>query len=306
MSDAVIVFGPTGNVGSVVARTAQRLGPKVFLAMRDTSKAIPGLDEKQGGFERVQADLGQPDSVAAAVKHSGAKRAFFYLNHHTRDHMRSVVEALKTAGIDFVVFLSSFTISGELDQVPQRDVIPFVHARVEMVLEEIFKDGNYVALRPGFFATNSLGVKKDLPSGEVKIHCPGARWDYISPSDMGRVGGTILAKGPQAGQKHVYLFGPQIISQKEATETIAKVLGKHVTVTGLSDEQVAEQHKQFGMPPPFSDYLIRHARENDSGTLKSSINDPTLLKEGQSNCQNITGEPPQGFEDFVKSYRDQF
>jgi hypothetical protein len=68
---SVIVFGPTGSVASVVTRTAQENGAKVVLAMRDTQKPIPGLSieqERKGGFERIQADLNNADSVAAAVK----------------------------------------------------------------------------------------------------------------------------------------------------------------------------------------------------------------------------------------------
>lgn len=61
----VIVFGPTGAVGSAAARTAASLGAEVTLAMRDTAKVIPGLDdekEKNGAFERTQADLTNPDT----------------------------------------------------------------------------------------------------------------------------------------------------------------------------------------------------------------------------------------------------
>ena len=52
----VIVFGPTGNIASVAARTAQQHGAKVWLAMRDPSKAIPGLTaeaEQAGNYSRV-------------------------------------------------------------------------------------------------------------------------------------------------------------------------------------------------------------------------------------------------------------
>ena len=54
--DPVIVFGPTGQVGSVAALTASTLGTTVWLAMRNTSKPIPSLSqlaEKEGRFQRV-------------------------------------------------------------------------------------------------------------------------------------------------------------------------------------------------------------------------------------------------------------
>lgn len=82
MFSRVLVFGPTGNVGSIVACTAQQQGAKVFLAMRDTGKPIPSLSalqESDGGFERVQADLMDPVSVRSAVEKTKATAAFVYL-----------------------------------------------------------------------------------------------------------------------------------------------------------------------------------------------------------------------------------
>jgi NAD(P)-dependent dehydrogenase (short-subunit alcohol dehydrogenase family) len=72
----VIVFGPTGAVGRAVAIEASKRGAKVWLAMRTTDKAINGInreDEERGAFQRVQADLFDPESVVKAVKESGAK-----------------------------------------------------------------------------------------------------------------------------------------------------------------------------------------------------------------------------------------
>ena len=135
MAARAIVFGPTGNVASVVARTAQSHGAKVFLPMRYPQAPVPGLSadqESKGGFERVQADLTDPKSVHLAITQSKATSAFFYLAHASPDHMRASIEASKAAGILFVVFLSSFTIKGELDKVPPTSRIPYIHARVEM------------------------------------------------------------------------------------------------------------------------------------------------------------------------------
>lgn len=105
--EEVIIFGPTGNVGSVAALTAAQLGAKVVLAMRDTQKAIPDLnadEEISGSFERVQADLTQPETVISAVNKTQAKSAFIYLNFGMPDGMKATIQALKSSGIEFVVF----------------------------------------------------------------------------------------------------------------------------------------------------------------------------------------------------------
>ncbi|MCJ1302290.1 hypothetical protein MMC08_005093, partial [Hypocenomyce scalaris] len=168
-SRKVIVFGPTGAVGSAAARTAEELGAKVVLAMRDTQKPIPGLDpekEKQASFERVYADLTKPDTVRDAVNTSRAKYAFIYCTHGTPEHMKSTIEALKSAGIDLVVFLSSFTVQGDLKAIQPSEVLPYVHAQVEIKLGEIFGADGFVAVRPGSFASNTRQYKAELEKGE--------------------------------------------------------------------------------------------------------------------------------------------
>jgi len=112
-STKTLIFGATGAVGSAAARTAHGHGAEVILASRGISKPIPRLtstQEQAGGFKRVQADLLNPDSVRAAVTKSGAKHAFIYAALQSTDYMRATVEALKSAGIEFVVFLSSSSI----------------------------------------------------------------------------------------------------------------------------------------------------------------------------------------------------
>ena len=102
---SVIVFGPTGQIGSAAAKTALEQGAKVWLAMRDTSKVVPGLENDQEAattIDRVQADLQKPETVKHAVEASGAKRAFIYLAHGSSDSMRATIEALKSGGVEFV------------------------------------------------------------------------------------------------------------------------------------------------------------------------------------------------------------
>ncbi|KAJ6185188.1 hypothetical protein N7519_006489 [Penicillium mononematosum] len=300
----VIVFGPTGNIGSVAARTAQEHGAKVVLAMRDPKKPIPGLSSEQeqaGGFKRIQADLTDPDSVAAAVKESGAKRAFIYLAFGSPDHMKTTLEALKSAGIEFVVFLSSYTVSGEARDVEPSDIIPYIHAQVEINLDEIFGPENYVAVRPGGFATNMLRNKSEIAAGEVKLYTPNFTLDCVTPIDMGRVSGTILAQGPKNGQQKVYVYGPQVISMSDAICTIAKVLGKNVKISIINAEEALEQHLSYGLPKPMAEYMIRRFGSDDNGNVPRAH-----YEEGVQNVQLYTGGPSTGFEKWVATNKDLF
>lgn len=300
----VIVFGPTGNIGSIAARTAQEHGVKVVLAMRDPKKTIPGLSSQQeqaGGFKRIQADMTDVDSVVAAVKASGAKRAFIYLVSGTPDHMRSTLTALKSAGIEFVVFLSSYTVPEEPKHVDPSEIIPHIHAQVEVNLDEVFGPENYVAVRPGTFATNLLRWKDEIAAGEVKLYAPNFNFDCITPIDMGRVSGTILAQGPRNGQRKVYLYGPQLISIRDAIRTIAKAMGKEVKITTINRQEALEQHLSQGMSKPLAEYLNRaFGADEDASIARACYN------EGVSNVHLYTGSPSTSFEEWVAANKGLF
>lgn len=309
MSSTVIVFGPTGNVGSHVARTAYQSGSKVYLAMRDTSKAIPGLSaeqEKQGGFERVTADLTKPDSVAEAVKQSGATRAFIYLAHHSQDAMKSTLEALKTAGIDTIVFLSSYTITRPPAEVPSEELIPYWHAQVEVNLETVFGPKNYVAIRPGAFATNSAAwYRPGIKAGEIKLFAPDIKFDWTPAADMGGVAGVILAKGTQDGAKIVYVFGPQFLSQRGAIDIIQKeALEKPVKITIVEDaEEQVQILSKVGMPPPIASYITDVMVKRSQGGNQLEF---AKLEEGQQNVQKYLNRPGVTFEEYVRENKADF
>ncbi|CZT12203.1 related to NmrA-like family protein [Rhynchosporium agropyri] len=304
----VIVFGPTGNNGSVAAQTAHQHGAKVWLAMRDPEKAIPGLTpeaEKAGNYSRVQADLSKPDTVAAAVKTSGATRAFIYVAQGTKDHMKATAEALKASGIEFVVLLSSYTVGDTPPaEVQPSEIIPYAHARLEVTLDEVFGPDGYVAVRPGAFATNLLRQKAGIIAGDVKMYGAGFKIDCITPTDMGAVIGTILAKGPQDGQRKVFLYGPQILSQKQALEIIGDVLGKEIKVSSVDADAALADYLSKGAPKPMAEFFIRALGDTDPALEDASwlVN----FKEGQDNIVKYTGRPATTFREWVEANKKLF
>lgn len=307
----VIVFGPTGRVGSVAALSAQKHNAKVILAMRDTTKSIPGLTSEQettGNFERVQVDLTSPESIHAAVTKTGAKHAFIYLAFGTADAMRASIEALKGAGIEMVVFLSTISISlhGAADAVPPSDFIAFTHAQVEANLRDVFGD-DYVAVRPAFFASNSLWWKSGVLAGEVKQAYPEARFDFLAPEDIGSVAGRFLVKGLPAGGdgsklKYVDLVGPEQMSITEAVGLIGKVIRKEVKITKI-DEQEALQDmtKVNGLPEPVAKNIFAQLRKQDeSGGFFG------LPEAASGNVQKYTGRPSLRFHEWLDLNKEKF
>ncbi|KAL5117795.1 hypothetical protein ACEQ8H_004269 [Pleosporales sp. CAS-2024a] len=305
----VLVFGPTGQVGSAAAVQAAEQGAQVWLAMRDTTKQVPGLTkevEASGDFHRVQADLSRPDSVTKAVKTSGAKRAFIYLVHGASDHLRGAIEALKAAGVEFVVFLSSFTILTKvaLRDIPASDILPHIHAQVEANLDDVFGSDNYVALRAGCFITNLLSEKAGIASGNVRMYGSQFKQDGIVPSDIGKVAGTILVSGPRNGQKKVYLYGPEILSIYDGVVRIGKTLGKDLNISLIGPKEASDLYTSFGMSESYIKYLVEvyatEGRDKGDGEIFPNY------EEGVSNVQLYTGKPATKLEDWVKENAQLF
>ncbi|KAL2853334.1 hypothetical protein BJY01DRAFT_73827 [Aspergillus pseudoustus] len=308
----VLVFGPTGGVGSNVARTAHSLGAKVFLAMRDTSKSIPGLapteEQKSDLYERVQADLTQPDSVRAAAFKTGATYAFIYAAlGASPDHMRSTAEALRAGGIRHVVLLSSAGVQGEIRAIQPSNYIGYEHAQVEISLEDVFTPKGYVAVRPSFFASNTLWWQKQIVEDkEVKWAFPDLKFDYITPEDIGAVCGTILA-GVVEGEpgSPVILLGPEEeLTVAGAIEAIAKAINQPVKVTKVSpDEHVQTLVSKSGLPEPLAKVLTSNfANLNER---QATVDEP-LDSRLRVNVEKYLNRPAMRFADWAERNKEKF
>lgn len=293
----VIVFGPTGKVGSVTALTAHEGGARINLAMRDPSKPIPILDNIPA--KRVQADLTKPETISAAVRETTAKHAFIYLGHGTNDHMRSSILALKDAGIESVVFLSSFTIKDDIRAIPPSELIPYVHAQAEISLDEVFGE-NGIVVRPGYFASNSLQMKSDCLAGEAKLPNPDATLDWIVPADIGRVCGNILAHGSQ--ERVVPIVGPHKLSYTEVVAAIGRGIGKDIKVTKLEGEEAVEDMaKKLGLPKKLAEWFVANIT-GPSANISSSCDYPKAL----GNIQKYTKKEPVTFLQWLDENKGLF
>ncbi|KAH8776699.1 hypothetical protein F5883DRAFT_410644 [Diaporthe sp. PMI_573] len=302
----VIIFGPTGAVGGSAALEASKRGAKVWLAMRNTSKAIgeiPEDVEKSGKFERVQADLTDPGSVAAAVKRSGAKAAYVYLVFGSQDHLRGSLQALKDAGVEYVVFLSSTSVEPgkDLRSYAPEHFIGYSHAQVELALEEI--GFPYVtALRPASFASNHLNIilDKSAKPPKANIAYGDTLVDNIVPHDIGAVGGAVLVERPSNGKEIIYLWGPDIITIKDSWAIIKRVTGRNdFDTTPLEPEEWLTRVSQH-TPLPVAKEILRLNDEmrNPEASLSKSE-----YQQAVANIKKFSGKEPTRFEAYIEAHK---
>ncbi|KAJ5362019.1 hypothetical protein N7541_002863 [Penicillium brevicompactum] len=291
----VIIFGATGDVGSAAALQAHQEGANVTLAVRDTAKPIPKLSSYT--FNKIAADLTKPETVEAAVRKSGATVAFIYVVGDGK--MRDSLRALRDGGIENVVFLSSFTVVGDIRATPSSDFIAFRHAQVEIELEEVFGQENFVAIRPAYFSSNSLASKQGILEGKVELPNPDAEFDFISPDDVGRVSGKILAHGDQ---EHVVgIVGRERLALKDAMSVIGSVLGKSIKVVRIGEEDALKQMCDIGIPPPVAAWMV-HDAVHDAGKSLRAAEYPKSL----GNVLKYTGNAALSLEQWVRENRQRF
>lgn len=312
--DPIIIFGPTGAVGSAAALSAHSFGASsVVLAMRNPAKPIPGLTpdfESAHAFRRVQADLSDPSTLAAAASSTGAKRAFLYIDHASTDSMLSAARALKEGGIAFVVFLSTGGIRGDLHAVDPTDVITFSHARVELTLQEVFGADNVVPIRPGFFASNSFWWKKAIASGgPVRIFAPQVKMDWITPGDIGRVAASVLVQGTKPGYKEaIWLVGPQKTSVREGASKIAKAAtGKEAEIVEIGPEEGVQMYVENGVPSFVAKGIIENFGK--LAVLQGNGGDwlrPEDWEAGSKAVEAYTGKPATRLEEWIEENKHHF
>jgi uncharacterized protein YbjT (DUF2867 family) len=289
----VLVFGPTGGIGRIAALEAHKRGAHVWLAMRDTSKTIPGIAEGAEGFTRVSADLSKPETLEDAVKKAGASSAFVYTMFESPDRMKASFEALKSAGITYIVIISSYSVQGSATT-EFEDFIPLVHAQTEVALE---RSGiSFTAVRPAYFNTNLLWVKNEFQKGELEILGPDVEFDFIAPENIGTVAGALLVKGEAT--KPIYLCGPKLYSQKDAHELAAKILGIKLNVKEIGVERWYETHAFF--PKPVADAVV------SSLTKNATLYPKEVYEEAVNNIRIYGGIEPTRFEDWVESHKAEF
>ncbi|KAK4149314.1 S-adenosyl-L-methionine-dependent methyltransferase [Chaetomidium leptoderma] len=305
-------------VGSAVALEAHARGARVTLALRDVSRPNEWISPEQehaAGLQRIAADLTDPAAVTRAVHQTGAQAAFIYAVRSS-DMMRGAITALRDAGIQYVVFLSTSQVrtagatKDDIRSIERDHFIPWQHAQVEIGLEELGLP--HTALRPGFFASNPLRIYLDRSTEpkQVQLLAPDVPHDPIDPEDIGRVAGALLVNprlyasghqatsGPTPRKDVVYLSGLALLSQSEQWDIINRELaaaGKpQVKVTHTTVEQYLRN------------LAARHVPEMVAKSLAKSMVETRALyaaedyEKEKGNVELLTGRKPTSFEDFIK------
>jgi len=230
----ILVFGATGTIGSEVIKTLAKNGVP-FRAVIHTESKADQVKSLGSHIETVKVDIWNKESIGSALK--GIEKVFLMLPPGQTKAGFIIVEALKDAGVKYVVKLSALGSEGDQFHAAKE------HRDVE---DAIAKAGiHFTSLRPSFFFTNSL---MDLPtikqSGTIFKAAADAKFNHVSNKDVGEIAALCLTEKGHEG-KIYNLTGSDLINFHEYAKLLSEVIGKEIKYQPIDDEALRKSAATF-------------------------------------------------------------
>ena len=252
-----VVFGASGNTGSVVASTLLDHGKKVRVVARDASK-VAALAKK--GAKVFQGDVLDAASVAKALE--GADEGAYFLIPpdpkstgfvaRGKKLAENYAAALAKANVKHAVYLSSVGA-----QIPS-GTGPIVTAHnMEETLRKTKTPVTF--LRAAYFMENVLNYAHPIKGdGVLPVFGGGEAYPFpmVATRDIGRVAAEALLS-PVAQTRVIELSGPAEYSLENAASEASKIVGKPVKATPLPIDALVPALVQLG----FSEDVAKLYRE---------------------------------------------
>ncbi|MFC9266390.1 SDR family oxidoreductase [Streptomyces zhihengii] len=230
----IVVTGATGNIGRTLVSLLAEAGEDVVAVSRRAE--VEGLPSQVRPF---RADVGDSASLQPVLQR--ADGLFLLLGGELNGRGESpsaLVGAAVEAGVKRIVLLSS--------QLNSTRPHALSHERLRAFEGSVRTSGaDFTILRPGGFASNSLGWVETIrtqrtvfaPFGDVAL-------PVIDPADIAAVATAALIEERHAGRTYV-LTGPEAISPRQQTAAISRGLGEKVAFQELSRAEAHARMAQF-------------------------------------------------------------
>jgi uncharacterized protein YbjT (DUF2867 family) len=282
----VLITAATGNVGPHAAAHLMAAGASVrALVVKDD----PNIGRLPAGVETVEGDLGDPDSIDAAL--DGVKGVFWMWPFFTLSTATALTVLKKIEEqASRLVLVSSVGVHIGLEPRDNN-----CHAYLEGLIEDHTSDLEWTFLRTTGFMANAFGFAPQVRSGGiVRFPYGAAARTSVHEGDLAAVGVRALTSDGHAGKKYL-VTGPELLTQQEQLHIIGEVIGRELEWVDVSAEAAAKQLISVGWPPDYADgaldYFERLTREPEVGS--------DVVPE-------ITGRPARTFREWASEHADAF
>jgi|SRR5579862_4165482 len=279
-----VILGATGNTGSIVAKFLLSKGKKVRVVGRDSERLEPFVTK---GAEAFTATVS--DATALTKAFDGARAAYLMLppaksrEEQERDS-DGIAKAVKESRLPYAVHLSSYGA-----QVPEgTGPVAGLHSS-EQKLNAI-GGLNVLHLRAAYFMENNLAAIGMIHHMGIfgNALLPHLRIPMAATRDVGNYAAQRLLHLDFSGKQTRELLGERDLSMTEATEVIARGIGKpDLRYEQFPYDQVQQALTQLGVPPKGAAMYIE---------MYKAINAGVLVPLEPRSQDNTT---PTSFEQFV-------
>ena len=261
----ILVTGATGNVGKHVVSELAGAGIPVV-----------GIS-RHPGEHGVYGDLTDVRTLQSAMEDV---ESVFLIWPGFGGEMAAPVIDLIAERARRIVYLSASEPAGTF------------HADIERRIE---RSGlSWTFLRPGGFATNTLGLAEQIRTGLVRWPFGESARALIHEKDIAAVAVHVLMSAGHSGAKYV-LSGPEVITQAEQVRVIGEVVGREVRWEDLPPEVAREQLLAAWGNADFVDGALR--------AWSAFVDSPELATGA---VQALTGRKPRTFREWAVDHADDF
>lgn len=283
----ILVTGATGNVGSQVVKQLVARQVNVLAAVRSPNKA-QSLETDH--VSHVEFDIEKPETIEKALQ--GVDKVFLLtpLVPNMVEVSNNLVEAAKKSGVKHIVKSSGMGAESEPGITLTR-----WHRAAEKAIEE--SGIAFTFVRPNGFMQNyanffghSIKTQNTfyLPMGEGKV-------SHIDARDIASVATVALTENGHEGKAYE-VTGSEAISNTEIAAIISQIVGRQIDYVDVSEDAASAEMKQSGMPE-----ILVEATMELYGIYKAGY-----ASEVTATVEQVTGNKPILFEQFVRDYVDVF
>lgn len=252
-----LITGATGDVGARVVRRliSQNVRPRIFVRSSDKARALFGH-----AVEIYVGDLADPASTRSAMK---GVHTLFLVNVGPEIPQRDEAAAniAREGEVRRIVKLSSLDVECGL-------AIGAWHEKGEAAIRASGVEFTFV--RPTGFMTNLLAWAHSIKSeGIVRSSTGNGGRPFIHSEDIAAVSVAAVLDQDHAS-RILSITGPKSLSFGDATETIARAIGKSLVYQTISDEEAGERYSRFSGSPQETEAHVALWRAIRDGRLAAT------------------------------------
>ncbi|TVY68925.1 Agroclavine dehydrogenase, partial [Lachnellula suecica] len=260
---AILLLGGTGKVASRITPLLSSAGYTTLIASRSgTSPALPNTTG-------VKVDWDAPSSYPALFT-SAQITAIFLVGPPVIDMytpMKALIDMALQNGVRRFVLLSASLL--DVGDGPAM-------GKVSKYISELGVE--WAVLRPSWFMGIEFLRTPTRPHNPRRItdhHATGSgKVPFVAVADIAAVAFHALTDSEPHNTDHLIL-GPELFSYSEVAELMSEKLGREIKHVDISERELAEGMKGFGIPGDYADMLaqldtaIREGKEERlNGTVK--------------------------------------